>query len=413
MQNDKKSGRTPKMLTLNAAFTRGLIAFGVILCSILVFFFFYKFETVSNIVSSFFSYISAIIYGLAIAYLLNPLVKRFQKLFDKLFTAKCKTEKKGLRISKGISISLSIMIFIAAIIILIVMIIPGLVTSITTLIDVLPPKIDQLNAWFNDKTNEKFATYISDVTLWLEKELLPSAAKYITAGVSSTVASILNFIIGIVVAVYALCDKEKFVGQTKKLLYALFKPKTVGRILDTARHTDRIFGGFLSGKIIDSIIVGIITFISLTIMKTPYTLLVSVIVGVTNIIPFFGPFIGAIPSALLIFLSSPIKGLYFVLFIIVLQQIDGNIIGPKILGSTTGISEFWVTFALLLFGGWFGFVGMIIGVPLFAALWYILSAIVNNHLKDKNMPVDSSAYLDIDEQKIGEPGDGQVSENSD
>lgn len=206
---------------------------------------------------------------------------------------------------------------------------------------------------------------------------------------------IVNMLIGIVVAVYALIEKDVFVGQTKKLTYTLFKPERANSIIDTARHGDKIFGGFLSGKILDSIIVGVITFICLSIFKMPYTLLISVIIGVTNIIPFFGPFIGAIPCAFFILLIDPVQCLWFVIFIVILQQIDGNIIGPKILGTTTGISEFWVTFALLLFGGLFGFIGMIIGVPLFAVIYYIIKNLVNKKIQERGLPTQSALYHDI------------------
>ena len=234
---------------------------------------------------------------------------------------------------------------------------------------------------------------------WLRADLVTAMGNVVTAittGVIDAVMFIFNLLVGIVVAIYVLIDKEKFLGESKKLVYTLFKAETGDSIIDTARHGHKIFGGFLYGKILDSAIVGLITFIVLTILKTPYSLLVSVIIGVTNIIPFFGPFIGAIPSAILILLADPLQGLYFIIFVIILQQVDGNIIGPKILGNTTGISEFWVTFALLLFGGIFGFLGMIIGVPAFAVIYYVIVQLMNKKLTLKGLPTESAIYREAE-----------------
>ncbi len=163
-------------------------------------------------------------------------------------------------------------------------------------------------------------------------------------------------------------------------------------ILHLTTKSNEIFGGFIIGKIIDSAIIGVLCFFGLSILDMPYVMLVSVIVGVTNVIPFFGPYIGAVPSAILILLSDPMKGLYFIIFILVLQQFDGNILGPKILGNSTGLSAFWVIVAILLGGGLFGFVGMVMGVPTFAVLYYIAEMILDNRLKRKSLPIDTGYY---------------------
>lgn len=180
------------------------------------------------------------------------------------------------------------------------------------------------------------------------------------------------------------------------MLYAVLKPHFANNVLTVLRQSNRIFGGFISGKLIDSLIIGIICFIGLYLMKTPYTVLVSVIVGVTNIIPFFGPYIGAIPSALLIFLVDWKQGIYFVIFIVALQQVDGNILGPKILGNSTGLSAFWVVFSILLGGGLFGFAGMLLGVPVFAVIYYIVKTFTEWLLRRKNLPVASSDYCTVE-----------------
>ena len=200
-------------------------------------------------------------------------------------------------------------------------------------------------------------------------------------------------VIGIIISIYVLMSKEVFIGQSKKVVYALFTGKKANAVIHTVHKSNEIFGGFISGKILDSLIIGILCFICLYFMKMPYSVLVSVIVGVTNVIPFFGPYLGAVPSTILIMLANPIQGLYFVIFILVLQQIDGNIIGPKILGDSTGLSSFWVVFAILLGGGIFGIPGMIIGVPLFAVIFYILRRGLNYVIQKKQLPLDSENYI--------------------
>ena len=201
-------------------------------------------------------------------------------------------------------------------------------------------------------------------------------------------------LIGIIVSVYLLFSKEKFMRQSKKVIYALCKPKRANFILHIGRKANEIFGGFIIGKIIDSAIVGVLCFAGVSIFKMPYPLLISMIVGVTNVIPVFGPYIGAIPCALLIFLVDPMKGIGFIIFIILLQQLDGNVIGPKILGESTGLSSFWVIFAILIAGKMFGIGGMVIGVPMFALIYYVIKLFIQQKLEAKNLPTDTELYTD-------------------
>lgn len=211
-----------------------------------------------------------------------------------------------------------------------------------------------------------------------------------------------NLLIGVIVMVYLLNMKEKLLTQVKMILYGVFPLKIANKVLEEGRYVHKVFGGFIIGKLLDSLIIGILCFVLLNFMKMPYVLLVSVIVGVTNVIPFFGPFIGAIPSAFLILLASPVKCFWFLGFILLLQQFDGNILGPKILGDSTGLSSFWVLFSILLFGGLFGFVGMIIGVPTFAVFYKFVRELVSWLLEKKQLSADIRQYgkLDyIDEEK--------------
>ncbi|MBO5069996.1 MAG: AI-2E family transporter, partial [Roseburia sp.] len=192
--------------------------------------------------------------------------------------------------------------------------------------------------------------------------------------------------------VYVLVSKEKFAAQTKKMIYAVLKPNPANVIVETVRKSNKIFGGFISGKILDSAIIGVLAYIVLVIMKMPDPLLLAVIIGVTNVIPFFGPFIGAVPCFIIVVLNDPWQGLYFLIFILVLQQIDGNIIGPKILGDSTGLSSFWVVFAILVFGGLWGFMGMLLGVPIMAVIYYIVNRIINYFLKKRGLARETEKY---------------------
>lgn len=201
-----------------------------------------------------------------------------------------------------------------------------------------------------------------------------------------------NILIGIIVSLYVLFSKEKFSAQAKKAVYALMSPAHANMAPHIVGKSNQIFSGFIIGKVIDSLIIGILCYIGTAMLKMPYAPAVSVIVGVTNVIPFFGPYIGAIPSIILIALVNPMKGVYFLVFILLLQQLDGNVIGPKILGDSTGLSAFWVVFAILLGGGLFGFIGMIMGVPTFAVIYYIIQMLINSKLEKKNLPTESEKY---------------------
>ena len=243
---------------------------------------------------------------------------------------------------------------------------------------------------------------------WAKTDFLPQTRNLIaglTSGVIIAVRLLFHVIIGIILSIYILMSKEALIGQSKQIVYALFSGKRANRIIRTVHKSNEIFGGFISGKILDSAIIGILCFLCLYVMKMPYVVLVSVIVGVTNVIPFFGPYLGAVPSAILIMLANPIKGLYFIIFILVLQQVDGNIIGPKILGDSTGLSSFWVVFAILVGGGLFGVPGMIIGVPLLAVIFYIIRNALDHVMEKKGLPQDPAEFekvesLDLEANKL-------------
>ena len=378
-------------------FAKGMTAFLVVAASVLFYFALLRFDSIYAVIAKIWDILLPIIYGLAFAYLMNPMVKFVEQKLNKI---------KGLKkFSRVIGIFAALIVVIAIIVALCNMLLPELYNSIRNLVLTIPGQIDEFLAWLNqifnhnttlDVTVKNAVQYGSDMLGdWIKTDLLKQTNEVlvgVTGGVVSVVGGIADILIGLIVSIYVLYSKEKFAKQSKKIIYACMKTKKANIVLHIGKKAHAIFGGFLVGKIIDSAIIGVLCFIGLTILKMPYALLVSVIVGVTNIIPFFGPFIGAIPSAVLILLTDPLKGLYFMIFILALQQLDGNVIGPKVLGESTGLSAFWVIFSILLGGGLFGFVGMIMGVPTFALFYYIVQTVVGQKLKKKKLPAETDAY---------------------
>lgn len=389
-----------------------LLVFVVFCCCILVFFLIYRYNGFASGWRKLMKVLQPIIIGLVVAYLLNPVMMFLESHLKTLFSKKIHDEKKVWKMSRGIGIALSLLLLVLIVYGLLMMVIPQLIQSITGMFTSLPDEVEQLSKWidtqfkgdketaaFMNDTLDRAASYFEN---WVQTDVLPQTTTYlasITSGVISMVKLLFNTIIGLIVSVYVLMEKEKFIGQSKKIIYAIFKPERGNIIVRTVRKSNQIFGGFITGKILDSVIIGVICYVVLLIMNMPYTVLVSVIVGVTNVIPFFGPYIGAIPSFIIIALANPLQGLYFLIFIIILQQFDGNILGPKILGNSTGLSSFWVVFAILIGGGMFGVPGMILGVPTFAVIYYIVRNIVNYFLRKRSLPDKTDEYImlvDID-----------------
>lgn len=386
-------------------FGKRMATFLVIAASIAFYFTLLRATHVNSIFDKIFDILKPVLYGCIIAYLLNPIVKKIDKYLVPVLEERFSRRDKAEKASRGIGIFLSLILMILLIIALFNLLIPELYNSIRNMIMTLPGQLNDLMVKLNSIKLDDSTTGIVLKTLveegskmlqnWLRTDLLARVNELmsnLTVGVISVVNEIFNLLIGIIISIYIMFSRETFVRQSKKAVYALFQPKQANLILHLANKSNEIFGGFIIGKIIDSIIIGILCFICLTILKMPYTMLVSVIVGVTNVIPFFGPYIGAIPSAILILLSDPMKGVYFIIFILLLQQFDGNILGPKILGNSTGLSAFWVIFAILLGGGLFGFAGMILGVPTFAVLYYIAQMLLNSRLEHKKLPKESEYY---------------------
>ena len=394
---------------IRQSFGRGLTFFLVIAACIVLYFAFLRVDTIFGVIRTIMGILKPIIYGFAIAYLLNPIVKAVDRYLCPLLEKKLKKKRTADRLSRGIGICLALLVLFAIIITLLNMLIPELITSVHNLMETLPGQLNAVMDSFDHIQKEQspvgaivenILNHASEnIQNWIQTDLLRQMnvlMTNITTGAINVLSEVFNFLVGCIVSVYMLFGKETFAAQIKKMLYAGMQVERANMVLQITRKSNEIFGGFIIGKIIDSAIIGVLCFIGITILDMPYILLVSVIVGVTNVIPFFGPYIGAIPSTILIALADPLKGLYFLIFIIALQQLDGNVIGPKILGNSTGLSAFWVVFSILLGGGLFGFIGMIIGVPTFAVIYYIVKMVVEEKLKKKKLPPDTEHYGDVE-----------------
>ena len=262
----------------------------------------------------------------------------------------------------------------------------------------------QMESW----AGEALRAYYNDMLTWATNTLVPKAqqiVEYLSGGVMSILAWIMDLVVGIIVSVYLLATKERTVAHARKIICGLLSPRKTLWFFRGVRRIDEVFSGFVRGKLLDSLIIGIICFICCQLLRFPYTPLISVIVGVTNVIPFFGPFLGAVPSTFLILLVSPIQALYFVIFVLILQQVDGNIIGPAILGDKTGLSSMWVITAILVGGSFFGVAGMFFGVPVFACVYSLVNFVVRQRLKKRGYPMETQAYQDGVPYRVGESGD--------
>lgn len=385
--------------------SKGLGLFLVIASSILLYFVFLRATDVFSGFDTVLGVLKPVMYGFVIAFLLNPMVKKIEDFLNVKLKKRMSNQDRMFAISRGLGIFTSIATLLIFIVLLINLIIPELFESILNVVQTVPTQLADLVVQINQfaSENDEFSIFMADAMSeatiyfksWIQTDLLTHVngiMSNLTVGVITAVKELFNFIMGIIISIYILYSREIFGAQSKKVIYALLPVENANLSLHIAKKSNDIFIGFVIGKIIDSIIIGAIAFVVLSIMQMPYILLVTVIIGVTNVIPFFGPYIGGVPCTILIFLQDPMQGLYFVIFIVILQQIDGNIIGPKILGDSTGLSSFWVIVAILLGGGLFGFVGMIVGVPGFAVLYYICQVVINQKLEKKLLPTSTQQY---------------------
>ena len=390
----------------------GVTAFLVILSGLVSYYLlFHGSKLISNI-KNIANILMPVVFGLVIAYLLTPILNYLE---HKWFIPLCKKlhikeSKRRNDIMRALAILVTIMLTIALIALLVFMI-SEIITSIFTITSNFETYVNNIYNWVNkmlednptmrDNAVKLVKTYSAELTDWFNTTVLSKSSKLlktVSLGVLGSIKVLWNLIIGIIISIYVMANKEKFAGQFKKIIFACFQNNTANIILNNFKFAHNTFSGFISGKILDSILIGILCFIGTYMMHSPYAALISVIIGVTNVIPFFGPYLGAIPSGILIFIVDPMHPLnvvYFALFILVLQQFDGNVLGPKILGNSTGLTSFWVIFAITFFGGLWNVIGMLIGVPLFAVIYAAIRSIINTKLYKKNLPLASEDYTYI------------------
>lgn len=370
-----------------------LAGFGAISLSILLFFALYRLRGIGELFQTVAQILSPFIYGGVVAYLLRPVCNTYESFLTRHLPGKLK------KLSPVAAVVGSLITLLLIIYALGAMIFPQVYESVVTLGKTIPSRFESFIAWadstFGDNEymdtlfnffNTSYEKLYQEADAWIRNDLLPQITTLVS-GVSSSVFAMLrslyNLIIGMIVAVYVLFSRKRFARQSTLIIRSALNEKWANTVLDEVALVDRMFGGFIDAKILDSLIIGVLCYVGCWILRIPNTLLISVFVGVTNIIPFFGPLIGAIPSTLLILIESPIKAVWFVVFVVFLQQLDGNVIGPRIMGNRIGISGFWVMFAIIFFGGIWGILGMVIGVPLFAVIYDLVRKLVKIGLRKK------------------------------
>lgn len=379
---------------------------------LLVYYLLFHTSKISLIISTITSILSPFILGAVMAYLMCPLFNLCVSSFYPRLRGKFESNRRALACSKGISTVITMIALIAIVTGFIALIIPNLIDTIGSLVTTLPKALGNAIEWLEESTmNTTALGFVTDAIdsaqkwfiNWAKNDFLPTAGALmsdISSGIFGALKFSLNFLIGLILCVYFLNSKELFKAQTKEIILATLSKERAEDLFDLGRRADFTFGGFINGKIIDSFIIGIICFMAMKIIGLPYPVLISLIVGVTNIIPFFGPFIGAIPSILLILIVDPIQAIYFAIMILALQQLDGNVIGPKILGNSTGLASFWVMFAIIVFGGLFGFIGMVLGVPLFALVYTYLGRYFHRRLEKRDLPHETRDYMNYEKYGI-------------
>ena len=348
--------------------------------------------------------ITPIAYGAAIAYLLAPIVDFLERTVLRRWAGEGLKRRRPKTWVRVVSVLLTLVIVLGAVALLLGFLISDVASNINQLIDNFSGYVAVVQEWM--QSMEGSFTLPPELLNWLNslyEQAVQSADKMGAGGISEVVSALSggvlgvfsflgNLVLGIVIAAYMMGMKETLAAQAKKIVCAVFEPYYVDRLMAAAHYADKVFGGFIRGNIIVSVLIGIICFIALRIMGVPYAPLLAVLLGVTNMIPFFGPFLGAIPSAVLIFLIDPIKSLEFIIFILVLQQLDGNILTPNILGDSTGLASLWVIISVLVAGGLFGPLGMLLGCPAFALIYALIRLGVGKGLEKRALPVETDRY---------------------
>ena len=402
----------------------GLTAFAVVAASLCLFFALFHFSDVARFFNMLGAILRPIFMGAVIAFLLLPVHRYILRFLTAMTPDKRIKNKRDMAFLNIVAIILSLLLAFFLFYLLLAMVIPQVYDSVVGLVQSIPDYMEVVQGWlqtfFEDNPDiqtsvmSMYNSAASSLEQWLNSDILPNLESMSTtfqwvrttvmpnltgvvAGVSGMVVGFLvlvkDLLIAIIVSVYLLARKDIFAAQSKKIVYSLFRTDIADLIVGEVRNAYKIMSGFINGKLLDSLIIGILCLVCCNLFKFPYSALISVIIGVTNIIPFFGPFIGAIPCGLLIFLVNPLQAVYFAIFILALQQFDGNILGPKILGDSTGLASFWVLFSILLFGGLFGFGGMVLGGPVFAMIYSVVSRMVDYGLRSRGLPQKTEDYM--------------------
>lgn len=383
----------------------GVTILAVVMVSIILWVIFSNLSGFFSLCDTVLQIFSPVIYGIIFAYIMNPIMVFAERHLLPLLRRAKLSEKRVRSMGRAFSVVIAILVCLAAVYGFFALLLPNLINSISGIAANMQQYYLTAQKWvrslaedypnYSGIINTVYDKIFEGVENWFQTQVIDnidSLVITITTQVYGVFRGVMNILIGIVAAVYMLFSKEKLLAQTKKIIVATFRRKRADRILEICAHSNRMFSGFIVGKILDSLIIGFLCYLGMSILGMPYPPLVATIVGVTNVIPFFGPFIGAIPSALLILLVDPLQALYFLIFILALQQLDGNVIGPRILGDAVGLPSFWILVSITIFGGLFGFVGMVFAVPVFGILYMLVRENVERRLSEKGAPVSTSYY---------------------
>ena len=381
--------------------TYAAYAVGVLIAAVVFIFVLLRWDEFDGVLSKIIGVCKPLIYAIGIAYLLWPLMTFFEKkVFAKL--EKQKPRRKPVRI---LSLICTYIIFLLVLTLFFGTVIPQISSSFMMLMDKMSTYISTAQIWIDDFIGQtdfidvqiindvvdKLNDLINQLITWIYDNFR-RALTGVTSYAANFATEIWNIVLGIIFAVYFLLFKENLLAQVKKLCMAVLSESAYKKAAHYAALTDHTFGGFINGKLLDSLIIGILCFILMSLFRMPYAPLISLIIGITNVIPFFGPFIGAIPSTFFVFIADPGMTLWFVLMVFLLQQLDGNVIGPKILGDFIGLSPLWVIVSITVMGGLLGIFGMFLGVPTFAVIYAFIKEITEKNLDKKGLPTETDAY---------------------
>lgn len=389
--------------------TYGLFLFILIAAAMLFYFVLFRGAVLAKGIAKINAVIAPIVYGFVLAYILTPVMQQIEQLLLRILVKlNFSPKRRGMSILRVISAILSVLCLVIVIYALIALLLPELLNSIRSITYSFPVYVENIRNWINTYINNpeidvqstellnEFETYVE--TFFSEKmnPYIDTVMQHLSDSLREFVVFFSNTVVGLIVSVYIMINGERTLARFRRFMYAVLPIPTANRIIVNIRMIDEKFGGFILGKLIDSLIIGILCYICCKIIHIPYQSLIAVIIGVTNIIPFFGPFIGAVPTAFLVLCVDPIKALYFIILVFALQQFDGNILGPAILGSSVGVSSFMVLVSILIGSGFLGVVGMIIAVPMAAVITSFAQSYVLRFLDNKNLPDSLESYNHLD-----------------